>query len=583
MIARLLCTLGLLVVFCGVVAPAGGTPAVPATDAVDSTDADRPFAEAGLDQTVPVGAVVYLDAYGSRAATGNLTAYEWRIERPDGTIVAPDCPNCELTQFQPTRSGEYAVTLTVEDEAGRTATDTMYVTVRDRAAPQATLSGPENITLNETAQINLSAQASVGNLQSVEWYVDSDYRRGEFLDTERVERSLRFAPETVGQHTIAAVVRNDNGTARRVRHDVTVSDPVPFEVTLTDAADTVEAGQYWAPAFEVTNTGSTADTQEIILNVPGVGGEITSETITLDPGETRIFWNGNTCAYSITNCDPTLAWFTSPSDAGAYTAFVESETDTASTSVQVYTPPNFEISVSNIRTDSWTSPGSGLDYTEVIADVSVRNTGGEKDSQDIRWEWAPLRNQPLANDLTLYPNESRTFTSRTLANKNVSINPLLTQTIKAWTEDQTTYEDFEISGSNDGGDDPYECKQDDNCILTSTVLDMASTVYSGEYTNIDYLTFAFGPDNYLTQTQHLTADANNHPYKVAPTEIKAEHPGDMGEVVLLNNYVEGFRAKSHVSGQAKLRIGDDVAGLDNLEYIQIVDPGDDGGGGDPGG
>jgi hypothetical protein len=236
-----------------------------------------PFAEAGLDQTVPVGAVVYLDGYGSRAAEGTLVSYRWRIEHPNGTTISPDCPRCERTQFQPPESGEYVVNLTVEDAAGRTATDRMYVTVSAGSPPDATLSGPDEMGINETAQFDLDANAVVGQLQSLEWYVDGSYRRGEFLDTDSVTRSLTFAPNTTGRHVIAAVVRDDNGTARTVRQAVTVRDSSTFAVDIYAVSESltysnpfapgpqttrtaVPAGGDLDPAFTVTNTGSVTDT-----------------------------------------------------------------------------------------------------------------------------------------------------------------------------------------------------------------------------------------------------------------------------------------------------------------------------------
>jgi hypothetical protein len=394
---------------------------------VDNASTKQPFAEAGLDQTGPVDAVVYLDAFGSRAATGNLSTYEWRIDRPDGTTIAPACPACELTQFQPTRSGEYAVTLTVEDEAGRTATDTMYVTVNARTAPNATLTGPDEMALNDTAQINLSAHVSAGQLQAIEWYADGEYRRGEFLDTDSLDRSLQFAPASVGRHTISAVVRNDNGTARRVRHDVMVEDPISFAVALTDADDSVKAGQYWAPEFEVTNTGSTKDTQEITLSIPG-RGVVDRRSLTLSPGETASFDDKDESSdgYPVnrytTFTPPTLAWYTaSPTvggtagpDGGTHTATVSSETDSDSTTVDVKAPPYFDVEITDRYTD-FNYPG--VSRPVGVVESNVTNTGDATGTQTLDLgkrffgDTSPAFWNVYKQDVTIMPGESKTLSS----------------------------------------------------------------------------------------------------------------------------------------------------------------------------
>jgi len=88
-----------------------------------------PMAEAGLDQDARVNATVFLDAGGSWDPDGNVAAYEWRIERPDGTTTAPACAACPRTRFVPRQVGRYNVTVRVTDEDGATAADTLYLDV----------------------------------------------------------------------------------------------------------------------------------------------------------------------------------------------------------------------------------------------------------------------------------------------------------------------------------------------------------------------------------------------------------------------------------------------------------------------
>ena len=446
-LACILCLFGLLVGCCAVAAPVAGE--VVSSPAVLNESDQRPYAEAGLDQTVPVGAVVYLDAYGSRAATGNLTGYQWRIERPDGTTTVPDCPRCELTQVRPTQSGEYAVTLTVEDEAGRTAADTMYVTVRDRAAPNATLVGPPEMLLNKTVTLDLDASVADGQLRSVEWYVDGAYRRGEFLDTDSVDDPLRFAPDSIGRHTISAVVRDDNGTARRVRHNVTVRDPVVFAIRITDAPSSLEAGTEWAADFAVTNTGSRTDTQQIRLISPITGNIVDSDSVTLNPGQTLVFddeeqrFDGYGGFFGT---PPTLSW-DPPSVTGSYSPTIKSDTDEESPTVTFADPPDFRVvDITNVRTGRFTSGTD--DFGRVTADVTVENVGGSPGSGNLEYSWnGDSRGAPVS----LAPGESATVRNLDLVEPDYAYDPSKTQTYTAGIDGSSQSISFNFDDTGGGG------------------------------------------------------------------------------------------------------------------------------------
>lgn len=386
------------------VAPVGGAPTDHLPTGIDASgNTSQPHAEAGLDQTVPVDGVVYLDAYGSRGIESELDAYEWTIERPDGTTTVPNCPTCELTQFRPKQSGQYTVTLTVEDEQGRTATDTLYVTVVSRPVPEATLSGPDELRVNEPATFDLDATAPTGTLASVEWYVDGTYRNGTFLDAKRADESITISPESAGNHTVTAVVRDDNGTATRVRQILTARETVPFEVTITGADRNTQPGEPWAPSVEVENTGSEAATQEVTLRLPGAtdSDSVATETVTLDPGERQVF-DDNFITYGGIAVDvgnPSLIWRPSSSDVGTFTAIAESGTHSDSVNVDVLTPPNYDVEITSTVED----------YYQYSYEVEITNTGGSAGSQDLRWTTNRLGDRYAESGISLDPGESTTF------------------------------------------------------------------------------------------------------------------------------------------------------------------------------
>lgn len=102
----------------------------------------RPEAEAGMDQDAIVNSTVYLDGGGSWDPDGEVVSYEWRIERPNGSVMRPDCRTCSLTHFVPMQSGQYNVTVTVTDDDGGMRSDTLYVVVSGSVSPSVPSTSP---------------------------------------------------------------------------------------------------------------------------------------------------------------------------------------------------------------------------------------------------------------------------------------------------------------------------------------------------------------------------------------------------------------------------------------------------------
>jgi len=89
-----------------------------------TVDNDIPVANAGIDQTVPAGQMLYLDGTGSTDSSG-IANYTWLVDNA-GTPVTLWGPNPDFTFLS---EGTFDVVLTVRDGAGHTSTDTMTITV----------------------------------------------------------------------------------------------------------------------------------------------------------------------------------------------------------------------------------------------------------------------------------------------------------------------------------------------------------------------------------------------------------------------------------------------------------------------
>jgi hypothetical protein len=137
-----------------------------------ATDNQPPTAAAGLDQGVTAGTTVYLDAGGSYDQDGTLTATEWSISAPNGSTVTPSCRDCQESRFTPTTTGRWTVTITVTDDDGATATDTMYVTVEEMRGPSVRVGTPPTIVASQQTPLVVEATADDTPLQRIELFHD---------------------------------------------------------------------------------------------------------------------------------------------------------------------------------------------------------------------------------------------------------------------------------------------------------------------------------------------------------------------------------------------------------------------------
>lgn len=96
---------------------------------------EAPLADAGLDQQVSRNATVLLDAAGSRDPDGAIRTYRWSIETPAGLAVRPANASAARTGFVARQPGRYEATVTVWDDDGHSASDTLYVDVAPGGPP----------------------------------------------------------------------------------------------------------------------------------------------------------------------------------------------------------------------------------------------------------------------------------------------------------------------------------------------------------------------------------------------------------------------------------------------------------------
>ncbi len=178
---------------------------------VDNVD---PIADAGPDQVVEVGDEVEFDGSGSSDETGIIENYTWSFEYDDDDRelygVAP------VFTFE--ASGEYEVTLTVEDPSGNTDWDT--VTIRVNAPPVAD-AGPD-ITVSVGDEVSFDGSDSSDDSGTIEEYTWTFEYDGEEQELSGV--SPEFVFEIAGEYTVTLTVEDASGLTDTDEVVVTVVD-----------------------------------------------------------------------------------------------------------------------------------------------------------------------------------------------------------------------------------------------------------------------------------------------------------------------------------------------------------------------
>jgi len=190
-----------------------------------ATANEPPVVDAGLDQSVTIGATVYLDAGGSYDPDGEIRSYEWTIRGPNGTRTAPDCPTCERTSFVPDDPGTYTVTVRATDDDGATRDDTLYVEASPGDGPTVTLSAPTSATAGDPVSVTASVDAGAASLDRLRWRVNGVQFGSDALDgdTATVSRTVPTAGDE--SLTVRAVVVDDAGLRATASTRIDVSAP----------------------------------------------------------------------------------------------------------------------------------------------------------------------------------------------------------------------------------------------------------------------------------------------------------------------------------------------------------------------
>lgn len=182
----------------------------------------RPVAEAGADQRVQYDALVTLDGSGS-SAWGGIASYTWT--QVSGVPVALAGADSATPSFAaPTVGGVLTFRLTVADNNGATASDTVNVVVNtppvaDAGADSSVVAG-SSVSLNGTTSVDPD-----GFIATYAW-VQTGGESVAITNADSVMASF-VAPAAGGTFTFSLTVTDNDGATHTDNVVVTVTVPAP--------------------------------------------------------------------------------------------------------------------------------------------------------------------------------------------------------------------------------------------------------------------------------------------------------------------------------------------------------------------
>ena len=296
---------------------------------------DLSLAGSGDDSRFQAGDV-WKGSHGLTHGTGRLVL----VHEPTNTVIHERAFDIEPIQE--------SMTLTVDGEATDVAVDE-----------------------GETVPYTVTATLTDGSVEDVTDSVDAIDVTGSG-DVSIDESLNELTGETTGDVTVTATRDDDSDSV-----DVTVRDPVAFDVAITDEPDAVTEGETATIVATVENTGTREATQTIGFSVDGsVEGQ---KQRTLSPGDSE---------------ELSFEYVTETGDAEEIAVDIESDSDDASTTVDVNYDVFFDVTVDDARTDDSIFEDETADVV-----VDVENIGEEDGTQTVTF--LVDGNEELTRDLSV--------------------------------------------------------------------------------------------------------------------------------------------------------------------------------------
>lgn len=182
----------------------------------------RPIANAGPDQRVNSGMVVSLNGSGS-SAPGSISSYAW-TQLAGATVSLNGADTVSPSFTAPSTSGVLQFQLSITDNFGTSATDTVDITVN--APPSANAGADQTVSTGSPVGLDGSASSdSDGSIVGYSWVQMSGTAVA--INSPDTATPSFTAPASGGTLVFQLTVTDNDGATGSASVAVTVSDPVP--------------------------------------------------------------------------------------------------------------------------------------------------------------------------------------------------------------------------------------------------------------------------------------------------------------------------------------------------------------------
>lgn len=202
----------------------GATTSIDIMIVVTATPNTAPTASiVATDPSIFLGNSVTLDASGS-IDDGNIVSYLWKTG--DNQTIG----NTEVFNWTPQKVDNYTITLTVTDDDGTTASNSIMISVNQipNQTPVAHIENATFVSLGQQISLDGSGSSDDGTLT---------YLWSNQLGTASI--TTWTAPTTPGSHTISLTVTDDKGLTNTATTTITVLDAAS---SFSDIQTLIESG-----------------------------------------------------------------------------------------------------------------------------------------------------------------------------------------------------------------------------------------------------------------------------------------------------------------------------------------------------
>ncbi|MGR8932359.1 MAG: PKD domain-containing protein, partial [Gammaproteobacteria bacterium] len=217
----------------------GTVDSVPDTVTI-TTENNKPTANAGPDQTVPLNSVVTLNALASSDLDQDVLTFHWSLtSKPQGSLAELNDPNVAQPQFEVDVPGSYVAQLIVNDGQVNSDADTVTITT-ENSKPVAD-AGPDQTVLQDIlVQLDGSASKDAdADPLTYQWSFTSQPQGSNVALSDTKTQKPTFTPHIPGLYVLQLIVNDGKLNSDADTVSITVEAEqvaVPNVVGLTQAA-----------------------------------------------------------------------------------------------------------------------------------------------------------------------------------------------------------------------------------------------------------------------------------------------------------------------------------------------------------